>query len=100
MHISQALLSHMFSIDMNWGATSKEASNTTFFAEVPKVISNFRFTFLICLFLFATMVLLGAVAPVLWRIDLVIAIVPLASVAICHFLLPIALNPSLMLFTF
>lgn len=99
MHVSQALLSHMFGIDMNWGATSKEAENTTFFEEVPKVIKSFKFTFAICITLAAIMVVCAYAIPELWRIDLFIAIWPLSTVIFCHFMLPIALNPNLMLFT-
>lgn len=40
LHVSQALLSHMFEINMVWGATSKEAEFSNFFIEVPKVIKK------------------------------------------------------------
>ncbi|CAD0058106.1 unnamed protein product, partial [Aureobasidium pullulans] len=99
LHVSQALLSHLFSVDMNWGATSKEVENTTFFKEVPKLIRNFRFTFLFCLVLSVGMVLLATVVPEFWRIDQFIAIYPLGTIVVSHFLQPIVLNPSLMLFT-
>lgn len=36
LHVSQALLAHMFEINMTWGATSKEAEFSNFFIEVPK----------------------------------------------------------------
>jgi hypothetical protein len=42
LHVSQALLAHMFEIDMTWGATSKEAEFSNFFIEVPKVLSKVR----------------------------------------------------------
>lgn len=99
IHVSQALLSHMFGIDMNWGATSKEVENTTFFEEVPKVIKNFKFTFGGCIILSAGMICCAFVVPELWRINLIPAVYPLASMILSHFLLPIVLNPSLMLFT-
>jgi membrane glycosyltransferase len=99
LHVSQALLSHLVGIDMNWGATSKEAENTTFFQEVPKVIKKFKFTFLSCIAASVGMVVLATVVPDFWRIDQFFAIYPLATVVVSHFMLPIALNPSLMLFT-
>lgn len=40
LHVSQALLAHMFGIDMSWGASSKEAEFSNFFIEVPKVLRN------------------------------------------------------------
>jgi len=99
LHVSQALLSHMFSIDMSWGATSKEAENTTFFEEVPKILKKFKFTFIFCLACVAMMIVMATVAPPLWRIDILIAIYPLCTIVVGHFFLPIALNPGLMRFT-
>lgn len=99
LHVSQALLSHLFGIDMNWGATSKEAENTTFFEEVPKVIKSFKFTFAFCILFAAAMVVCAVALPSLWQIHLFIAIYPISTVLFCHFMLPIALNPNLMLFT-
>lgn len=43
LHVSQALLAHMFEINMTWGATSKEAEFSNFFIEVPKVLKKVRF---------------------------------------------------------
>lgn len=42
LHVSQALLAHMFEIDMTWGATSKEAEFSNFFIEIPKVLKKVR----------------------------------------------------------
>jgi hypothetical protein len=99
LHVSQALVSHLVGIDMNWGATSKEAENTTFFEEVPRVIKKFGFTFLFCITCAIGMVVLALFVPDFWRIDQFFAIYPLATVIVSHFMLPIVLNPSLMLFT-
>jgi hypothetical protein len=105
LHVSQALLSHMFSIDMSWGATAKEASDTSFFEEVPRILKKFKFTFVWCIFMIAAMFVLagvgpaGQLVPVGWRIDFFTAVWPLATVVASHFLLPIVLNPGLMLFT-
>jgi hypothetical protein len=86
-------------LGMNWGATSKEAENTTFFQEVPKVIKKFRMTFAFCIVASVGMAVLALVVPEFWRIDAFFAIYPLGAVVVSHFMLPIALNPSLMLFT-
>jgi hypothetical protein len=99
LHVSQALLSHMFSVDMGWGATSKEAENTSFFEEIPKVIKNFKWTFMLCISLSVMMVVMVYAVPHFWRIDMFIAVFPLSLSVFCHFLLPIVLNPNLMLFT-
>lgn len=99
MHVSQALLCHMFSIDMSWGATSKEVENTTFFEEIPKVLKRFKFTFAFSIIVAAAMVYFSIAAPPFWRINFFTAIWPLATIIFSHFMLPIVLNPSLMLFT-
>ncbi len=100
LHVSQALLCHMFSIDMSWGATAKELVDTTFFEEVNKALKKYKFTFIWCIGTAAIMVYLAKFAPPFWRIDFFTAIWPLATVLVSHFLLPIVLNPGLMLLTF
>jgi membrane glycosyltransferase len=99
LHLSQALLSHMFGIEMNWGATSKEAEDTTFFKEVGKVIKNFKYTFIFCIVMTLGMIACACIVPWNWQIRQFFAIWPLATIIFSHFFLPIMLNPNLMLFT-
>lgn len=105
LHISQAILSHLFGIDMSWGATAKEARDTSFFEEVPRILTKFKFTFIWCILMITAMIALGGVGPLgalvpyHWRINFFTAIWPLVTVVASHFLLPIVLNPGLMLFT-
>lgn len=99
LHVSQALLSHMFGVDMQWGATSKEVENITFFQEVPRVMKRFKFTFIFCILMIIMMIYMAEFAPDMWKIRLLIAIWPMGMVTFCHFALPIVLNPNLMLFT-
>ncbi len=40
LHVSQAILAHMFEVNMTWGATAKEAEFSNFFIEVPKVLKK------------------------------------------------------------
>lgn len=101
LHVSQAILAHMFEIDMTWGATSKEAEFSNFFIEVPKVLKKFKFSMLFSLLFIVGMIVI-AVAPIVphnWRITDFVAILPMATVASSHFLLPLALNPALMTFS-
>ncbi|EOO01079.1 putative glycosyl transferase family 2 protein [Phaeoacremonium minimum UCRPA7] len=99
MHVCQAILSHMFSIDMSWGATAKEVSDTSFFIEMPMIARRFKFVFVFCIAMIA-LIICGVYAfPFLWRIDTLIAIFPLACVVFSHFFLPVLLNPALMKFT-
>lgn len=100
LHVSQALLCHMFSIDMSWGATAKEIVDTTFFEEVNKALRKYKVTFIWCILMSAVMVYLAAFGPAFWRINFLTAIFPLSTIVVSHFLLPIVLNPGLMLLTF
>ncbi|OAA52289.1 Glycosyl transferase, family 2 [Beauveria brongniartii RCEF 3172] len=101
LHVSQALLAHMFEINMTWGSTSKEAEFSNFFIEVPKVLKSFKFSIIFALVAIVGMIIL-AVAPFVphdWRITDFVAILPMSTVAASHFLLPFALNPALMTFS-
>ncbi|KAL9593918.1 MAG: hypothetical protein Q9219_007314 [cf. Caloplaca sp. 3 TL-2023] len=100
LHVSQALVCHMFSIDMSWGATAKEVENTSFFEEIPKLIKKFKFTFVWCFICAGGMIYLAVAPPPFYDIKGITAIWPMTTIVASHFLLPIVLNPSLMLFTF
>ncbi|KAI9753366.1 MAG: hypothetical protein M4579_005191 [Chaenotheca gracillima] len=98
LHVSQALLCHMFGIDMTWGATAKELDlNSTFAQEWRKLFVAFRGTFVFCLFGVAIMVVAAHFVPPLWRINDFVAVFPLSVVVGSHFLLPVVLNPGLMM---
>ncbi|KAK7737294.1 hypothetical protein SLS53_006597 [Cytospora paraplurivora] len=101
LHLSQALLSHTFEVDMTWGATSKEAEYSNFFMEAPKVMKKFRYSMIFSLGFIILMIVLACAPfiPYNWRITDFVAILPMATVAISHLLLPIALNPALMTFS-
>jgi hypothetical protein len=102
LHVSQALLCHMFEINMTWGATAKEFEFSNFFIEVPKVMKRFKFSFAFSLLGIAGMIVLalGSFVPPMWRITDFVAILPMATVTVSHLLLPIVLNPALMTFQF
>lgn len=103
LHVSQALLAHMFEVDMTWGATSKEAEFSNFFIEVPKVLRRFKFSIAFALIGTVAMAVLatnpGGFIPDDWLIKDFIAILPMSTVTTSHLLLPIALNPALMTFS-
>ena len=101
LHVSQALLAHMFEIDMTWGATAKEAEFSNFFIEVPKVLKKFKFSMLFSLLGIAAMIVLATCSfiPPDWQIKDFVAILPMATVTASHMLLPIVLNPALMTFS-
>jgi hypothetical protein len=99
-HILLAILSHMFSIDMSWGATAKEKDNSNFFAELPKIWKRFKWMYLFMILMIAAMIYLGNFAPHGWEIDGLTSVVPWAVTVIMHCLLPIMLNPSLTVFNY
>ncbi|PBP22111.1 hypothetical protein BUE80_DR006943 [Diplocarpon rosae] len=100
LHVSQALLAHMFRIDMTWGATSKEAEFSNFFIEVPKVLKKFWGSMVFSLVGIAGMVVLSTdLVPDDWQITDFVAILPMATITASHLLLPLALNPALMTFS-
>jgi hypothetical protein len=99
LHVSQALLCHFFSIDMQWGATSKEVEDISFWEAIGDVLKRFKYTFTFCIAMTAAMICMAFVVPEEWQIRLITAVFPMGMVIGNHFLLPIVLNPQLMTFT-
>lgn len=87
---------------MTWGATSKEAEFSNFFIEVPKVLKKFKFSMIFSLLAIVGMIFLATASTIVppdWMIKDFVAILPMATVTASHMLLPIALNPALMTFS-
>jgi hypothetical protein len=99
LHVSQALLSHFFGIDMEWGSTSKEVEDVPFHEAMRAVGKKFRWTFAFCVVMTAVMVVCAYAIQHDWQIRLLIACWPMGTVIFNHTLLPIVLNPQLMTFT-
>ena len=100
-HLSRALLCHLFSINMQWSATAKEKDDSNFFKEMPKIFRRFKWMYAVVLPVVGCMVYLGCgFAPRGWEITQVAAVVPLSVTIASHALLPVVLNPSLMVFNY
>ncbi|TFY83019.1 hypothetical protein EWM64_g991 [Hericium alpestre] len=103
IHLSQAILAHIFSYDITWGATKKEVERSNFFIEVPRILKRFWISFVICFAVFIAIAILASSAvPVTWQIpgwDWAV-IFPIAISAGSHILFPIVLNPWLMIFSY
>ncbi|OSD04757.1 hypothetical protein PYCCODRAFT_1363192 [Trametes coccinea BRFM310] len=103
IHVSQAILAHLFSYNITWGATKKEVERSNFWIEVPKILKRFWLSLVIgfaCCFIM--IILTTSAIPVGWRIfswDWAV-IFPLAIVSGCHILYPIVLNPWFMIFSY
>ncbi|OZJ06118.1 hypothetical protein BZG36_01051 [Bifiguratus adelaidae] len=99
-HVSLALMAHLVGYNMQWGATAKELEESNFFREVPKVIKGYKYMYLFMFAIIAGMCCLTFVVPLEWRITEPTVIIPLAIMVGSHILLPLALNPFLMYFTY
>lgn len=103
VHLTVALLAHLFSYNITWGATKKEVERSNFFIEVPRILKRFWLAFLWAFASFATMVVLSLdIVPAGWQVPgyYWAVILPLGLVAGCHVLFPIILNPWLMIFSY
>ncbi|KAI8801487.1 glycosyl transferase family group 2-domain-containing protein [Cladochytrium replicatum] len=99
-HVSLALLAHMVGYNMTWGATAKEVENSSFFKEIPKIAWGYKWMYMIFIPLTVALPVLAIVPPVEWRITELTVVLPCALLYGGHILLPIALNPYLMFFSF
>lgn len=90
--LTVSLLAHLFSINITWGATSKEVERSNFFKEVPKILKKYWFSLAISWTLIAGMIITSTpLVPVGWRVDSGSwgVILPLAIAAGCHILYPV-----------
>lgn len=69
IHLSQALLAHLFSYNITWGATKKEVERSNFFIEVPRILKRFWIAFLLCFVTIIGMIILTtSLVPPEWQI--------------------------------
>jgi len=103
IHLSQALLAHLFSYNITWGATKKEVERSNFWLEVPKIIKRFWIALVVSIAVSALMIVLSTdLIPTGWRIPGTnwAVIFPLAITVGSHVLYPVVLNPWLMIFSY
>ena len=93
IHLSQALLAHLLSYNITWGATKKEVERSNFWIEIPKILKRFWLALLVCLLLTIAMVVLSLpFIPPAWRIygyEYWAVIFPLALCIGSHVLFPV-----------
>jgi fluoride ion exporter CrcB/FEX len=94
IHLTTALLSHLFSINVNWGATSKTLENSSFSRELPKIWKQFKWLYLFLFLLVAMMIAIAFAVPQDWRITGLVPTICLAWLIVTHALLPVVLNPQ------
>ncbi|KAJ4476788.1 glycosyl transferase family group 2-domain-containing protein [Lentinula lateritia] len=103
IHLSAALLAHMFSYNIKWEATKKEVERSNFFIEVPRIWKRYRHIMVLGVITIATIIVLSLdFVPESWRIPGTswAIILPLSIVVAGHVLFPIVLNPWLMIFSY
>lgn len=95
IHLSQALIAHLISYNITWGATKKEVERSNFWLEVPKILRRFWLALVICLVIAIAMVILStSLIPIGWRVlswDWAV-IFPLAITIGCHVLYPVSVS--------
>ena len=93
IHLSQALLAHLFSYNIQWGATKKEVERSNFWLEIPKILKRFWIALVISLTLAVAMIIFStSLMPPAWQIPSWnwAVIFPLAIVIGCHVLFPVS----------
>uniref|UniRef100_A0A0W0F5W9 Uncharacterized protein n=1 Tax=Moniliophthora roreri TaxID=221103 RepID=A0A0W0F5W9_MONRR len=103
VHLTTALLAHMFSYNIKWEATKKEVERSNFFIEVPRIWKRYWPIIIAGTLTIAGMIVLSLpLIPEGWRIpgSSWAIIVPLAIVTAGHLLFPVVLNPWLMIFSY
>ena len=90
-HVNLALLSQMFRVPMEWGATAEELEKSNFFKEVPRIFKTYKWMYLTVIPCIGGMVYLGFLAPRGWEIQGFTATVPLAVTLSAHVILPVCL---------
>ncbi|KAJ7366666.1 glycosyl transferase family group 2-domain-containing protein [Mycena albidolilacea] len=101
--VSQAILAHMFSVNISWSATVKEVQRSNFFKEIPKIFKRFWFPLTVAVAIITGMIVCSTtLVPLEWRVTGASwgVIFPLSIVSACHILFPIVLNPWLMVFSY
>ncbi|ORY85572.1 glycosyl transferase family group 2-domain-containing protein [Protomyces lactucae-debilis] len=93
-HLSISLFKHMFSIDMQWGATAKSLGNSDFFMELPIIRKRFWQMYIFLLVLGGGMVYLRYFAPIGWQITELSVYVALGWSIGSHAVMPIIFNPK------
>ncbi|ORY85563.1 glycosyl transferase family group 2-domain-containing protein [Protomyces lactucae-debilis] len=94
MHVSWALICHMFSLPMSWTSTDKTLQASSFYQELPKIWKQFKYTYFYGVFWMVAMIIGATLVPSDWRITDLQAVFPLAWSIGFHMLVPFALNPQ------
>ncbi|BFZ56758.1 hypothetical protein PYCC9005_003806 [Savitreella phatthalungensis] len=94
MHLSYALIAHMFTLDISWGATVKTLEQSDFLTELPRIWRDFKYVYATCVLLALMQIYFAYFARPIDRIATITANLPLSWLLIMHAIMPLALNSS------
>lgn len=98
-HMMAAVVCHLCSLNMEWGATAKTMDNSTFFQELPKTLKKYLWIYVASVLLIGMMLVFAYAVPYAYVINSTSATLPLGWSVACHILSPLLLNPQLMTFS-
>ncbi|ORY82430.1 glycosyl transferase family group 2-domain-containing protein [Protomyces lactucae-debilis] len=96
LHITKALIYHLFGIPLVWSSTAKTLERSYFLKELPMIWHRFKYmyAFVFVASLVCVVLALSAV-PIGWRIEpSVFTGLPVAWTLACHAASPVILNPQ------
>lgn len=99
-HLTLAILAHLCSVDMQWGATAKTSQKSNFFIELPKIFKRFKYMYGVIVIIVGGMIYLGCFAPRGYEITGATSLTPLIVTVVSHAILPFVMNPSFMVFSY
>ena len=68
--VSQAILAHLFSYNIQWSATIKEVQRSNFFKEIPKIAKRFWFPMTVSIVVIAGMIVVSTpLVPFEWQVN-------------------------------
>ena len=68
--VTQAILAHLFSYNIQWSVTIKEVQRSNFFQEIPKIARRFWFPISMSTIIIIGMIILStSLVPLAWRVD-------------------------------
>lgn len=94
MHLSYALIAHLLSLKMEWGATAKSLEAGTFTSELPKIWARFKYMYGLLVVLALLQVGMAILVPFKYRIWGLTSNGPLLFMMAMHAAMPFALNSN------
>jgi len=95
-HLMEALLAHMFGINMQWSMTQKEVIKKSKFNEIINTISYLKKMYIYYSICIIIIIIFWFIPDTDIQNRDLLSVVPLLLTSICHLLMPFILNPAIM----